>query len=147
MNDTFTTASSDGLKWASDPAHGYTFLRTEGYCMPMPAQGDDSTVWVAYYGEARKDMFLVHKGSPAEKSATGAGYKLMWEECWVPKPPQIWTTWNDSSAAVGSPFPKYDTPHTPALTCHRSTDILSWQYLAGANGCSHDVLVKYLHWL
>ena len=77
LNDTLTTASPSGLAWAKDPANGYQFLGTEGYCLsqqpPVPARSPQLLVAVQYtqlWSDDRHDSFLVSVGGSHEATGT-----------------------------------------------------------------------------
>eukprot|EP00051_Salpingoeca_urceolata_P017548 m.240201 g.240201 ORF g.240201 m.240201 type:complete len:619 (+) comp18986_c1_seq11:169-2025(+) len=119
LKDTLTTASAAGLAWASNASNGYVYLRVEGYCQPSSAapSGSYASRLLTYWSAQRKDSFIVASGSAHEQSALDAGYQLAWDECVVV--PE-WAVWPDNAVQKQLPLPK-------------STDLLDWEYLPGAN--------------
>jgi hypothetical protein len=71
LQDTLTTASTEGLAWASDPAHGYKFMQIEGYCSAKADPGGADEL-VQYWSAGRNDSYIVAKGSSDENSAKSA---------------------------------------------------------------------------
>ena len=120
LNDTLTTASAAGLAWASNPDHGYKYIRTECFCSAEPPIGSPFDTFVTYWSPQRHDTFLVKTGTIHEHDAISAGYEKGWDECYSVPVPQEWKLWPDDGAAVGIPFPK-------------SKDLVSFEYLEGAN--------------
>jgi hypothetical protein len=69
LQDTLTTASTEGLAWAS--AHGYKFMQIEGYCSTEADPGGAEEL-VQYWSAGRNDSYIVAKGSSDENSAKSA---------------------------------------------------------------------------
>lgn len=112
FNDTLTTASPQGLAWASNPENEYVFQRVEGYCStgsaPPPSGGAETYTYVQMWSDERKDSFIVATGSVHEQQAKEANYVQKWDECFyhidappIPGATGKWTKWEDTPQAGG----------------------------------------------
>ena len=65
--DTLTTGSAAGLKWAANSSNGYTYLRVEASCLKQaPATPSNPALTVGklvqMWSKERNDSFIVEEG-------------------------------------------------------------------------------------